>query len=262
MTENKMPHRIHVPCGPECVHACGHHCVKLRNLSVTLGENRILEHVSLDIFCGTLYAVIGRNGAGKTTLLKAILGEIPYEGTIEFYDDSARKKMKLGYVPQELNIDRNTPMSVYDLAACFRGSFPAFLGKNRRFYEAVKEQLSLFDAEDLIDRQAGRLSGGQLQRVLIALAAMDRPNLLLLDEPVSGIDQNGMLMFYETILYLRKHFDMSVVLISHDLDYVYQYADQVILLNQTVLAKGTAVEVFKSSAFAKEFGTIRRGEME
>ena len=111
----------------------------------------------------------------------------------------------------------------------------------------------MFEAEDLIDKQVCNLSGGQLQRVLLSLAVMDEPNLLLLDEPVSGIDQNGMELFFRTMTYLKEHYDLAIILISHDLDYVAKYADHVVLLDKTVLKQGTVREVYDSPEFERIF---------
>ena len=111
----------------------------------------------------------------------------------------------------------------------------------------------MFDAEGLIDKQVCNLSGGQLQRVLLSLAVMDEPNLLLLDEPVSGIDQNGMELFFRTMTYLKEHYDLAIILISHDLDYVAKYADHVVLLDKTVLKQGTVREVYDSPEFERIF---------
>ena len=126
-----------------------------------------------------------------------MLGNIPHTGDIEFRDtkDGKIQKLKIGYVPQSVNIEKDTPVSVYDLLASYESHYPVFLPKSRKLYEKIKENLSVFEAEDLIDKQVCNLSGGQLQRVLLSLAVMDEPNLLLLDEPVSGIDQNGMELF-------------------------------------------------------------------
>lgn len=165
------------------------------------------------------------------------------------------QKLKIGYVPQSVNIEKNTPVSVYDLLASYESRYPVFLPKSKKVYEKIKESLRIFEAEDLIDKQVCNLSGGQLQRVLLSLAIMDEPNLLLLDEPVSGIDQNGMELFYKTMTYLKEHYDLAIILISHDLDYVARYADHVVLLDKTVLKQGTVKEVFSSPEFEKVFLT-------
>ena len=124
---------------------------------------------------------------------------------------------------------------------------------SKEIAEEIKKSLEVFEAADLIDKQVCNLSGGQLQRVLLAMAIMDRPKLLLLDEPVSGIDKNGMDLFYKTMEYLKSHYDLAIILISHDLDYVKKYADHVVLLDKTVLKQGSVKEVFESKEFASVF---------
>lgn len=242
------------------IEPCGLHCIKVHHMGVTLGEQVILEDVNMHIHCGTITAIIGKNGAGKTTLIRALLDDIPHEGQIAFRDteNGEIKKLKIGYVPQKLNIEKGTPISVYDLIASYQSISPVFWSKKRKLYEEIKEVLRVFDAEELIDKQVCNLSGGQLQRVLLSMALMDEPKLLLLDEPVSGIDQNGMERFYRTIDYLKKNFDLAIVLISHDLDYVRKYADKVLLLDKTVIREGTPKEVFSSDEFRSVFGV--RGE--
>ena len=186
--------------------ACGFHCIKINNLGVKFADQVVLEDINLHIHCGSLNAIIGKNGAGKSTLIKAILDDIPHTGNIEFKDtkDGHMQKLKIGYVPQSINIEKNTPVSVYDLIASYQFNYPVFLPKNKKIESKIKEMLRVFEAEELIDRQVCKLSGGQLQRVLLSMAIMDEPNLLLLDEPVSGIDQKGMELFYKTMDYLKK----------------------------------------------------------
>lgn len=234
---------------------CGFHCIKVNHLGVWFSEQEILRDVNLHMHCGSLNAIIGKNGAGKSTLIRAMLGDIPHTGDIEFRDtkDGRMQNLKIGYVPQSINIEKNTPVSVYDLLASYESRYPVFLPKNRKLYEKIKAHLRIFEAEELIDKQVCNLSGGQLQRVLLAQAVMDEPNLLLLDEPVSGIDQNGMELFFKTMDYLKKHYDLAIILISHDLDYVARYADHVVLLDKTVLRQGTVKEVYESSEFERIF---------
>lgn len=240
------------------IHPCGLHCIKINHLGVTIGTQEILTDINLHIHCGTLNAVIGKNGAGKSTLVKAMLGELAYTGSIEFKDreDGKLQRLKIGYVPQNINIEKHTPVSVYDLIACYQSRFPVFLHKKRRLYAQILESLKVFEADMLIDKQVCNLSGGELQRVLLSLAVMDEPHLLLLDEPVSGIDQNGMELFYRLMDYLKRNFDLAVILISHDLDYVLKYADWVVLLDKTVLKQGTAREVYHSEQFGQVFGEM------
>jgi len=246
------------------IEPCGLHCIRMNDIGVTVGDQVILKNINLHIHCGTLAVLIGKNGAGKSTLIRAILDDIPHTGTIEFsmHDKTTvlRDKgmeLKIGYVPQSLNIEKKTPISVYDMIVCYQSSWPVFLKKNKTLYEKIRENLAVFQAEDLIDKQVCNLSGGELQRVLLSMAVMDKPDLLLLDEPVSGIDQNGMEIFYHTISQLKKNYDLAIILISHDLDYVAKYADQVILIDgQTVACQGSVRGVFDSPEFHRVFGGV------
>lgn len=241
--------------------ACGLHCIKINNITVRAGEETIIEDVNLHIHCGKITVIIGRNGAGKTTLIRAILGEIGHSGDIEFMDlkDKTMKDLRIGYVPQYVNIEKNTPMSVYDLFAGYVSKAPVFFRKNKKVYEMIKSQLSIFEAQDLIDKRACDLSGGELQRVLLAIAITPVPNLLLLDEPVSGIDRKGMELFYKNIQTLKENYDLAMIVISHDFEFVQKYADHVILLDKTILKEGSFEEVRKCEDFKKVFGGDKDG---
>lgn len=236
--------------------ACGLHCIKINDITVKAGDQTIIDKVNLHIHCGKVTAIIGRNGAGKTTLIRAILGEIKHSGAIEFMDlkDKTMKDLKVGYVPQYINIEKNTPMSVYDLFAGFVSKTPVFLRKSKKTYDMIKDQLSIFEAQDLIDKRASDLSGGELQRVLLSIAITPVPNLLLLDEPVSGIDNNGMGLFYNNIQKLKEKYDLAMIVVSHDFEFVRKYADHVILLDKTILKEGTFEEVSQCEDFKNAFG--------
>ena len=238
--------------------SCGLHCTKIENLSVKIGKEDIIKDVTFDIHCGELLMLIGRNGAGKSTLLKSILGEVEHEGTVTFIDmkENKKKRIKIGYVPQNLNIERDMPTTVYDMFASYISNKPVWLFKDKNLYKKIKENLKLFGAEKLIDKRVGNLSGGELQRVLLSIATTPVPNLLILDEPVSGIDRNGIKDFYEILARLKKDYDMSIILVSHDLDLVQKFADRVILLDKTIVKEGKAEEVFKSKEFIERFGEI------
>ncbi len=235
---------------------CGLCCTKIEDFGVSIGENNILEHVDLHIHCGELTAIIGPNGAGKSTLLKAILGEIKHTGSLKFLDATGqhRDHLTIGYVPQQLSFDLGTPTSVLDIFAACKTTKPTWLSISNKIRHEVNESLAKVRAEHLIDRMLGALSGGELQRVLLALALDPIPDILLLDEPASGIDQNGLELFYNTVSELREKFDLSIILISHDLDLISKYADRVVLLNHKVLSCGTPEEVFSDPQTIKVFG--------
>lgn len=235
---------------------CGLHCLKIEQIGVTLGGEVLLRDVSLHAHCGELTALIGRNGAGKSTLLRAILGELPHTGKVDFSGHGGvptAGKPRIGYVPQSLDLDQGSPATVYDLALAFTSSYPAFLPKNRRIERKLRDHFSRFRADGLLDRPAGRLSGGELQRVLLAIATLPMPDLLVLDEPVSGVDRAGLRDFYSLLEDLKATADMVILLVSHDLDFVRRAADRVVLLDKTVLACGRPDEVFATPAFAAAF---------
>lgn len=236
--------------------ACGLHCLQMKNISVHDGAQTIIEDVNLHIHCGKITVVIGKNGAGKSTLIKAILGEIKHEGNIEFMDlkDQTVQNLQIGYVPQYINVEKNSPISVYDMFASFISNSPVFLRKKAKLYEKIKQQLAIFEAQDLIDKRACDLSGGELQRVLLSIAVTPVPNLLLLDEPVSGIDRNGMQLFYHNIQKLKCHYDLAMIIVSHDFEFVRKYADHVILLDKTIIKEGSPIEVLESAEFHRVFG--------
>ena len=238
--------------------ACGLHCTKINNIGVKIGKDVILKNVNIHIHCGELTVIIGRNGAGKSTLLKAILGEIEHTGDITFVDkkDNITKKIKIGYVPQNINVEKHMPTTVYDLFASCITHIPVFLRKDKKIYNEIQGHLKIFGADELIDKSIGDLSGGELQRVLIAIATKPTPNLLILDEPVSGIDRNGIKEFYRIISKLKTEYDMSIILVSHDLDLAKKYADKVILLDKEVIKEGNPEDVFKSLEFKNRFGEL------
>ena len=234
---------------------CGLHCLKINNITVRAGGETLVEGVSLHAHCGEITALIGRNGAGKSTLFRALLGEMPHTGEVVFTGHDgvpAHRKPRIGYVPQSLNIDPGSPATVLDMAVAYTSRWPAFLPVPRRLRREIAEHFARFDAADLLDKPAGRLSGGEWQRVLLAVATRPHPDMLVLDEPVSGVDEAGLHRFYALLEQLRQQ-DMVILLISHDLSYVRQHADRVVLLDRRVLASGAPAEVFASEAFRAAF---------
>ncbi|HWQ41225.1 MAG TPA: metal ABC transporter ATP-binding protein [Desulfosporosinus sp.] len=236
---------------------CGLCCTKITNFGVSRGGTEILRNVNLHIHCGDLTAIIGPNGAGKSTLLKAILGEIPHTGELQFLDAQSEGTTKptMGYVPQKLDLDSSSPTSVLDLFTATHSKMPIWFSYPKKTRERVRETLARTQAEHLINKRLGTLSGGELQRVLLALALDPIPHLLLLDEPVSGIDPRGLELFYKTVSILRKNYDLSIILVSHDLNLVAEYADRVAFVNnKTIECGGTPEEVFSNEKVIQTFG--------
>src|SRR5438034_1440382 len=169
-------------------HRCGECCTTLERVSVALSGHRVLEDISLHLHCGELTTLVGPNGAGKSTLLRVLLGEVSHSGNIHFlpvFGHGRKDAPAVGYVPQQLDFDRFSPMSVQDVFACALSRWPVVLWHSRTDRQRTCEALAAVDAKHLIDRKLGQLSGGELQRVLLALSLTPVPNLLLLDDPIS-----------------------------------------------------------------------------
>ena len=237
--------------GGGCSDSC---CLRVQNMSVTIGGQKILKDVNLHVHCGEMVALIGPNGAGKSTFLKAVLGQREYDGVIAFSAPGQRsQKPRIGYVPQSPNFDPSDPVSVADLFACCQSRRPAFLGLSKAQREDILESLDLVHGKDLIDKRIGTLSGGELQRVLLALALEPMPNILILDEPLSGVDVEGMQSLMDMLDEIRKTCDLSILMTTHDFSMLPRYADQVVLIDHGIKAKGTPEEVLGSDAFLESF---------
>ena len=242
--------------GQSCDSSC---CLRIQNLSVKIGTDDILSDVNLHIHCGQMVALIGPNGAGKSTLVKAILGQREYEGVIAFSAPGIRHRRppRIGYVPQSPSFDAADPVSVQDLFSCCLSRRPAFLGLSPDMREKTRECLERVHGEALIDKRIGTLSGGELQRVLLALALEPLPNILILDEPLSGVDVEGQTELMDMLDEIRKRYDLSILMITHDFGMLPTYADNVVLIDHAIVKMGTPDEVLDSEEFRRVFH--RRG---
>ena len=237
--------------GGSCGHSC---CLRVENVSVQIGSDSILRNVNLHVHCGEMVALIGPNGAGKSTFLKAILGQREFSGTIAVSEPGQRShKPRIGYVPQSPAFDSSDPVSVADLFACCMSKRPAFLGLGKGMRQLVLECLDRVHGEDLMDKRVGTLSGGELQRVLLALALEPMPNILILDEPLSGVDVEGMQTLMDMLDEIRKTYDLSILMTTHDFSMLPRYADQVVLIDHAVKIQGTPEVVLKSPEFYQAF---------
>ena len=229
-------------------------CLKVQNVSVKIGGDKILKNVNIHVHCGQMVALIGPNGAGKSTLLKALLGEREFDGNIIFSAPGSRRaKARIGYVPQSPNFDPGDPVSVSDLFTCCLSRRPAFLGASKSDRELILECLERVHGEDLIDKRVGTLSGGELQRVLLALALEPMPNILILDEPLSGVDIEGQTGLMDMLDEIRRDYDLSILMTTHDFSMLSRYADRVVLIDHEVKCQGTSQEVLNSPEFRAAF---------
>lgn len=234
----------------ECESSC---CLRVEHLGVSFGADEILTDVGFHLHCGELVALIGPNGAGKSSLIKAILGQMPHSGSIRFHTAAgARIKPRIGYVPQSPSFDKGDPVSVLDLFVCSISSYPVWLPIPRALRAQVETCLARVHGEDLIDKRVGTLSGGEVQRVLLAMALEPLPQILILDEPFSGVDVEGEGQLFALLDEVRNSYDLSILLCTHDFTTL-PLMDKVLLLQKKLLKAGTPAEVTASEEFRKLF---------
>lgn len=215
--------------------------VKTEHLGLTVSQHEILRDINFEIYPDQIITVIGPNGAGKSTLLKVILGLLkPTQGHVQ-----VQKGTIIGYMPQRLHLDRSFPITV--------DYFLRLTGSPRQF--SVQEVLQNVGASKLQHQSMHDLSGGELQRVLLARALMSKPNLLILDEPVQGVDINGQKALYALLADIRKRWRCAMVLVSHDMHMVFSASDQVICLNMHICCQGKPEAIIKDPHFTELFGT-------
>ena len=222
--------------------------LSVSNLKVKFNNHVILDDISFTVRRDDTLAIIGPNGAGKTVLFRAILGLIPFEGKIEWNSD-----VKIGYVPQKLFVAKDIPLTVYE--------FLRFKEKDPHKISAVLAQVGFGEnpkdvhrGPSLLKTRLGVLSGGELQRVLIAFALLGDPKVLLFDEPTSGVDISGEETVYHLIHKLQEEKDLTIIFISHELEIVYKYASNVLCLNKEKICFGPPREVVDKESLEKLYG--------
>ncbi len=221
--------------------------IAIENLSVNYGARTVLNTVSLTVEPGEIVTIVGPNGSGKTSLLRAIIGATePAAGRI-----TRKPGLRIGYVPQRLHIDPTLPITVE---------------RFMRLTDAVDREncsaaLNTAGVPDLPKRQMSQLSGGQFQRVMLARALVNRPEILLLDEPTQGLDQPGSAAFYRRIDGVRRDTGCAVLMISHELHVVMSASDRVICLNGHICCEGTPAVVTSAPEYQALFGTGTGGAL-
>ncbi|MGN0729039.1 metal ABC transporter ATP-binding protein [Treponema sp.] len=245
------------------------------------GTEYILKDINLHLHCGELTAIVGRNGAGKTTFIKALLDTVPHSGNIIFEGEkcagkctkdhtsdhdrfcTCRKRIPyvttkpvFGYVPQSLSVEPGSPVCVEDLVLACVSKRPVWLRHRKQDVETASEILSRTNAQHLLNRRVCDLSGGELQRVMLSLAINPVPDILLLDEPISGVDRLGLKSFYELVSSIRRDFDITILLVSHDLDLVARHADRVVFINKASASVGSVKDIYRKKEFVEIFGRI------
>lgn len=214
--------------------------VTLEKITVAFGQRRVLSDISLNLRAGKILTLLGPNGAGKSTLVRVVLGLVaPDSGLIK-----RDKTLRIGYVPQKLHLDATLPLTVGRFMRLRPGT-----SKND-----IVPALKRVQAAHLVDAPMQKLSGGETQRVLLARALLNRPQLLVLDEPTQGVDVNGQVALYNLIDQLRKELDCAVLMVSHDLHLVMAKTDEVLCLNHHICCSGTPEVVSMHPEFISMFG--------
>lgn len=217
---------------------------KLSHISLHIGQRMILHDVSLEVYPGSVLTIIGPNGAGKSTLLKVMLGlHKPDTGDIW-----QQPGLRVGYVPQKFHVDNLLPLSVARFAV---------LGKGRRATADLHQAAAEVGVSHLLQQPVQSLSGGELQRVLLMRALLNRPQLLVLDEPGQGVDVSGLGELYELISQLKQQHGYGVVMVSHDLHLVMAATDRVLCLNQHICCSGQPEDVSRHPEYRRLFGDAR-----
>jgi zinc transport system ATP-binding protein len=232
--------------------------VEARNVHVSFDGQPVLRGVTFTVPHGQVVALIGPNGSGKTTLLRCLLGlQKISAGEIKLFGQTDIQKAlpRIGYVPQRLALDRSFILSVREfLALRLRKTGNWFWQSHKRTDELIRATLAEIGVDSLLDRPLAQLSGGQLQRVLIAFSLLTRPELLLLDEPTAGVDTPGEQTFYELIADIQRRHHLTVILVSHDLGMVYRHASHVYALNGVICCEGTPEQVLNAESLKQAYG--------
>lgn len=221
--------------------------LEVKDLSVNFDTQSVLEHVNFTLEKGESLAIIGPNGSGKTVLLKALLGMIPHDGDVNWAEGT-----RLGYVPQKIDVDKHLPMNLLDLFYAKSQIIPV----NKDELHHTIEDVGLPRAS--LTTPIGHLSGGQFQKALIVFALLGKPNVILFDEPTASIDTSGEGQVYELLHHIQDKYNVSTIVVSHDMAFVYRYASKVLCLNRRGLCFGIPQEVLTPEILEKLYGTSHK----
>lgn len=228
-----------------------HPLILAENISHAYADKQVLDNISLEIHANEIITLIGPNGAGKSTLLKILLGLIqPKSGTV-----SRKPGLKIGFMPQKIQIDASLPLNVKRfLELGFPQKRLAFSPKKQNHTTDFKRIINDLKINDILTHPIQQISGGEMQRVLLARALLKNPELLVLDEPVQGVDVQGQAELYHYINEIRNQYHCGILMVSHDLHIVMKNTDKVLCLNQHMCCSGHPQAVSKSPAFIQLFG--------
>lgn len=232
--------------------------MEAKGVNIAFGKQQVLSQVDISVPQGEMVALIGPNGSGKTTLLRSLLGLQPVDsGRIKLFGETDFRKAssRLGYVPQRFHLEKGFVLSVREfLSTRLRSTYHWFWKKEPLKDDFSREILEEIGVTPLLDRPMARLSGGQLQRVLIAFSMLGNPELLLLDEPTANVDQPGEMSFYELIGEVHRRHHLTVILVSHDLSMVFKHATWVYALNTRICCSGPPEKILNEESLKQAYG--------
>jgi ABC-type Mn2+/Zn2+ transport system ATPase subunit len=230
--------------------------IEFNNVDIGYGKNAVLKSLNFNIQKGDFFGIVGPNGAGKTTILKAILGLLkPLKGRIRFSNNEQRDEKRIGYVPQHAFVDEIFPVTVLEMVLMGRyGKLGIFKRPKDEDFKTAEQMLRNVGIQDLADTDYRELSGGQKQRTLIARAMVGEPNVLLLDEPVEGMDIQGETAIMELVKALHNKYSLTVILVSHDLNIVAKYVKTLAIIDRDTLKLGPIDSILTEETMAKVYG--------
>lgn len=214
--------------------------VELKDINVKYGQQVALSHINLAIYPNSIITIVGPNGGGKSTLLKVLLKlQQPTSGSVRY-----NKNIRIGYVPQKIHLDHNLPITVEKFLSLKKGICR----------QDIQDAMALLSISHLIHNNMQKLSGGEMQRVLLARAILNKPNLLVLDEPTQGVDMTGQAELYQLIQQTREKLNCAILMVSHDLHIVMADTNEVLCINQHICCAGTHETVSNDPTFIHFFG--------
>ncbi|MFQ5963245.1 MAG: metal ABC transporter ATP-binding protein [Candidatus Scalinduaceae bacterium] len=230
--------------------------IEFDNVHLGYGKKPVLTSLNFSIENADFFGIVGPNGSGKTTLLKAILGLLrPLKGRITFSNNEQRHERRIGYVPQHAFVDELFPITVLEMVIMGRyGRIGLFKRPKRKDYEIAKEMLKNVGIENLAYKNYRELSGGQKQRTLIARAMVGKPSILLLDEPVEGMDIHGEWAIMKLVKDLHDKYPLTVILVSHDLNVVANYVKTLAIIDKGTLSLGPVDTILTEEMMLKVYG--------
>ncbi|RDE86156.1 zinc ABC transporter ATP-binding protein ZnuC [Aggregatibacter kilianii] len=222
------------------IHAIKLPLVELKNINVKYGQQVALSNINLTIYPNSIITIVGPNGGGKSTLLKVLLKlQQPTSGKVIY-----NKHIRIGYVPQKIHLDHNLPITVEKFLSL----------KKSISQQDIQETMALLSITHLMHNSMQKLSGGEMQRVLLARAILNKPNLLVLDEPTQGVDMTGQAELYQLIHQTQKRLNCAILMVSHDLHIVMADTNEVLCINQHICCAGTPETVSNDPTFIHFFG--------